>query len=124
MERIISLVLRAAELAFAAIVAGINGKIIDDTSDAGADAWDLGRFIYAEVVAGVAVFLALIWLIPFSATFTHWHLDVFVSLCWWAAFGLLVDVSLFRSVFLFSPFFSSSFFWLHCWAALVRRFEF
>ena len=92
LDRIVSLVLRTAELVFAAIVAGVTGDYLHMSQ--GASAWSLGRFIYAEVVAGVSIFLALIWLFPFSSTFTHWPVDIFVSLLWWAVFGLLVNVSL------------------------------
>jgi fatty acid desaturase len=91
LDRIVSLVLRAAELAFAAIVAGINGEFLHKSN---ADSWALGRNIYTEVVAALAIFFALIWLVPFSATFTHWPLDILISILWWVAFGLLVDVSL------------------------------
>lgn len=91
-DRIVSMVLRAAELAFAAIVAGINGEFLHKSN---ADSWALGRNIYTEVVAAISILLALLWLIPFSATFTHWPVDIFISILWWVAFGLLVDVSCF-----------------------------
>lgn len=91
LERIVVFALRLAELAFAAVVAGINGKFLHDSR--GVDSWTIGRFIYAEVVAGIALFFALIWLIPFSSSLTNWPLDIVISLCWWAVFGLLVDVS-------------------------------
>ncbi|KAI1501925.1 marvel domain-containing protein [Biscogniauxia marginata] len=80
-------ILRLAELAFAAIVAGINGEylhLVRRTSS-----WSQGRFIYAEVVAGISLFLSLIWLIPFSSSFIHWPIDLIVSICWFIAFGLL-----------------------------------
>lgn len=90
LDRIVSLVLRGAELVFAAIVAGVTGEYLHQSH---ASAWDLGRFIYTEVVAGIAIFLALIWLFPFSSTFTHWPVDIFVSVLWWVVFALLVNVS-------------------------------
>lgn len=89
-ERIISFLLRAAELACAAIVAGVNGDYLDDSN---ASSWQLGRFIYAEVVAGIAILFSLLWLLPFSGGFINWPLDVVISICWWVVFGLLVDVS-------------------------------
>ena len=92
LDRLASLLLRAAELAFGAIVAGVNGEFLDKNS--GVDSWTIGRYIYAEVVAGIAIFFSLIWLIPFSSTFLHWPIDIIISLCWWAVFGLLVDVSI------------------------------
>ncbi|GAB0137878.1 hypothetical protein EsDP_00006131 [Epichloe bromicola] len=90
LDRLVSMMLRAAELVFAAIVAGITGDHIHKSD---ASAWHLGRFIYTVTVSGIAIFLALIWLFPFSGTFVHWPVDIFVSILWWAAFGLLADVS-------------------------------
>ncbi|KAL3960786.1 hypothetical protein ACCO45_005903 [Purpureocillium lilacinum] len=90
LDRIVSMVLRAAELAFAAIVAGVTGEYLHKSN---ASSWDLGRFIYTEVVAALSIFFALIWLVPFSSTFIHWPVDLFMSVLWWASFGLLVDVS-------------------------------
>ncbi|OTB00667.1 hypothetical protein M426DRAFT_26369 [Hypoxylon sp. CI-4A] len=84
-----AMILRLAELAFAAIVAGINGEYLHAVRNT--DSWDQGRFIYTEVVAGVAIFLSLIWLFPFSGSFVHWPVDILISICWFAAFGLLVN---------------------------------
>jgi len=89
LDRIVSMGLRAAELVFAAIVAGVTG---DYLHHAHGSSWNLGRFIYTEVVAGLSIFLALIWLIPFSSTFIHWPMDIFISILWWVVFGLLVDL--------------------------------
>jgi hypothetical protein len=89
-ERLLSFIFRGAELAFAAIVAGVNGEYLH--VNRAASSWSLGRFIYTETVAGVAIFFSLIWLIPFTSTLLHWPLDLVISLCWWAAFGLLVDL--------------------------------
>lgn len=93
-ERIISIILRAAELACAAIVAGINGDYLDDSN---ASSWELGRFIYTEVVAGIAILFSVLWLLPFSGGFINWPMDVIISILWWVVFGLLVDVSHSRS---------------------------
>ncbi|KAI1389629.1 marvel domain-containing protein [Hypoxylon trugodes] len=84
-----SMILRLAELAFAAIVAGINGEYLHAVRHT--DSWDQGRFIYTEVVAGVAIFLSIIWLLPFAGSFVHWPVDIFISICWFVAFGLLVN---------------------------------
>lgn len=91
LDRLVSMGLRASELVFAAIVAGVTGDYLHHTH---AGAWHLGRFIYTEVVAGLSIFLALLWLIPFSSTFVHWPVDIFISVLWWVVFGLLVDVSI------------------------------
>jgi hypothetical protein len=37
--------------------------------------------------------LALLWLLPFSGSFIHWPVDLFLSILWFVAFGLLVAVS-------------------------------
>lgn len=84
-----SIILRLAELAFAAIVAGLNGDYLHSVHNA--DSWQLGRQIYTEVVAGVSIFFAIIWLIPFSGSFIHWPADFIISVAWFVAFGLLVD---------------------------------
>lgn len=91
LERIVSMVLRAAQLVFAAIVAGVNGEYLHKSN---ASSWALGRQIYTEVVAGLAIFLALLRLFPFASHFFSWPVDIFMSILWWVAFGLLVDVSL------------------------------
>ncbi|KAI0205830.1 marvel domain-containing protein [Astrocystis sublimbata] len=89
LARLVSPILRIAELVFATIVAGINGQYLHLAR--GASSWSLGRFIYTEVVAGIAIFFSLIWLIPFSSGFVHWPIDFVISVTWFAAFGLLVD---------------------------------
>ncbi|KAK4104348.1 hypothetical protein N658DRAFT_420112 [Parathielavia hyrcaniae] len=86
---LLSMVLRLAELAFAAIVAGLNGDYLHSVR--GADSWQLGRHIYAEVVAGLSILFAIIWLFPFSGSFVHWPVDFAISVAWFVAFGLLVD---------------------------------
>ncbi|KXJ90955.1 hypothetical protein Micbo1qcDRAFT_163654 [Microdochium bolleyi] len=88
--QIAGMVLRAAELAFGAIVAGINGSYLHDMHKLRVDSWPLARFIYTEVVAAIAIFFALIWLLPFSSSFTNYPFDFFISILWFIAFGLLV----------------------------------
>lgn len=90
LSRVVNIVLRAAELAFAAIVAGITGWILARSNE---DTPGFGRFIYTEVIAAITILVALLWLIPFSSSFIHWPFDFFVSVCWFAAFGILVHVS-------------------------------
>jgi hypothetical protein len=84
-----SIVLRLAELAFAAIVAGLTGVYLDASK--GASSWSLGRHIYTVVVAGLSIIFAIIWLFPFSGSFIHWPTDFVISVMWFVAFGLLVD---------------------------------
>ncbi|KAI1100966.1 marvel domain-containing protein [Jackrogersella minutella] len=86
---IFSMILRLAELVFGAIVVGINGEYLHAVRHT--NTWDQGRFIYTEVVAALAIFLAIIWLFPFAGSFTHWPIDLVISICWFVAFGLLVN---------------------------------
>ncbi|KAL1855393.1 hypothetical protein VTK73DRAFT_8545 [Phialemonium thermophilum] len=86
---LLSMILRLAELAFAAIVAGLTGDYLHSVR--GSSSWDQGRFIYTEVVAGLSILLSLLWLFPFSGSFIHWPADVVISICWWVVFGLLVN---------------------------------
>lgn len=83
------MILRLAELAFAAIVAGLNGDYLHAAR--GASSWDLARHIYTEVVAGLSILFAIVWLFPFSGSFIHYPADFFLSILWFIAFGLLVD---------------------------------
>ncbi|KAI1875193.1 hypothetical protein JX265_004251 [Neoarthrinium moseri] len=85
-----AMILRIAELVFAAIVAGVNGAYLHAVQNS--DSWDQARFIYTEVVAGLAIFLAFIWVLPFSGSFVHWPVDIFISICWFVAFGLIVNL--------------------------------
>lgn len=91
-SRLLSVVLRVAELACAAVVAGIVGYYLHIWHKDHLSAWDMGRWIYTEVIAGLSLLLALIWLIPFAHTFFVWPIEIIISLCWFAAFGLLVDI--------------------------------
>lgn len=84
-----SMILRLAELAFAAIVAGLTGDYLHSVQ--GSSSWDQGRFIYTEVVAGLSIILSIIWLFPFSGSFIHWPADLFLSVAWFVAFGLIVN---------------------------------
>ncbi|KAL7937041.1 membrane-associating domain-containing protein [Trichoderma chlorosporum] len=90
LDRIVNIVLRAAELVFATIVAGVTGQHLHQYRHA--SDWSQGRFIYTEVVAALSMFFALIWLVPFSWAFVHWPVDLILSLAWWASFGLLVNM--------------------------------
>lgn len=96
-DRLVSLILRGAELVFAAIVAGVNGEYLHKTKGTHGSQW---RFIYTEVVAALGIFFALIWLIPFSSTFTHWPIDIVISILFWIAFGVLVNVRIASDSFL------------------------
>ncbi|EXJ94056.1 hypothetical protein A1O1_02449 [Capronia coronata CBS 617.96] len=88
-SRILSIALRVAEIAFAAVVAGLVGSYLHDyRSDSGLP---LARFIYVEIIAGISILLGLLWLLPFASGFFHWPVDLLLSFAWFAAFGLLVN---------------------------------
>ncbi|KAL0942840.1 uncharacterized protein CTRU02_200726 [Colletotrichum truncatum] len=89
-DRIAQFILRAAELAFAAIVTGITGAYLHANDQA--SSWDNGRFIYTIVVSSISMLFALIWLLPFSGSFVHWPMDLFLSILWFVSFGLLVNL--------------------------------
>ncbi|KAA6413826.1 MAG: hypothetical protein FRX48_02188 [Lasallia pustulata] len=87
---LLSTVLRASELAFAAAVAGLIGHYLHAYRHV--NIGPKGRFIYTEVVAGLSIVSALIWLLPFTFTggLTSWPLDLLFFTAWTVAFGLLV----------------------------------
>ncbi|KAE9579648.1 hypothetical protein CGCF415_v003597 [Colletotrichum fructicola] len=89
-DRIVQMIFRAAELAFAAIVTGITGAYLHAHDNA--SSWDNGRFIYTIVVSSISMVFALVWLLPFSGSFVHWPMDIFISILWFVSFGLLVNL--------------------------------
>ncbi|TDZ15824.1 hypothetical protein C8034_v006939 [Colletotrichum sidae] len=90
LDRIVQFTLRAAQLVFAAIVTGITGAYLHANDQA--SSWTNGRFIYTIVVSSISLVFALVWLLPFSASFVHWPMDIFLSILWFVAFGLLVNL--------------------------------
>lgn len=91
MARIAYLSLRVGELAFAATVAGLIGQYLHQVDEANGHPGK--RFVYTEVIAGLSILLALIWLLPFTAGFIHYPVDFVMFILWIVAFGLLVNVS-------------------------------
>lgn len=88
-SRLVSIPLRIGEIAFAGVVVGILANHFARHSST--DNWPRARFIYTMVVGCLSLLLGVIWLIPFSGGFTTFAVDIFLSLCWFAAFGLMVD---------------------------------
>jgi len=86
---IISLLLRIGELAFSATVAGLTGSYLHSTRVA--SAWTRKRFIYTEVVAGLAILFSLLFLFPFAGSFIHWPIDFLLFVGFMIAFGLLTS---------------------------------
>jgi preprotein translocase subunit SecG len=87
-DRFFGLILRAAELAFAAIVTGITAWYLDHSANS---SWDDGRFIYTLVVSCIAILASLLWFFPTSWSFSHYGSDFVMFVLWIIAFGLLVD---------------------------------
>ena len=90
-SRLISVLLRVGEIAFAAVVAGIVGEYLHAYDKA--NAWPPSRFIYTEVIAGISMLLGLFWLFPFTASVINWPGDLIMFILWIVAFALLVNVS-------------------------------
>lgn len=94
MERLVNIILRALQLIFAIIVAGITGNYLVRAS--GISNWHLGRLIYTEVIAALSIVVALVWMIPFpGSSFIKWPMDIVLAIGWFISFGLLVNASLF-----------------------------
>ncbi|KAI9812761.1 MAG: hypothetical protein M1827_004517 [Pycnora praestabilis] len=89
-SRFVSIGLRIGELIFAATVAGLIGHYLH-AFDKAKYAWPQKRFVYTEVVAGLSMLLALIWLVPLAGGFIHWPVDLVLFVLWMTAFGLLVN---------------------------------
>ncbi|KAI4125854.1 MAG: hypothetical protein LQ347_005212 [Umbilicaria vellea] len=84
--RLLSIPLRISELAFAAIVAGLVGHYI--RAFAILDNWPYSRSVYTEVIAGLSIIFALIWLLPFTGGFLHYPIDLFLSAAWLIVFAV------------------------------------
>lgn len=50
-----------------------------------------GRYIFTECLAAFAVVLSLVWIVPFTWTFMHYPIDIFMSVAWFASFGALIN---------------------------------
>jgi uncharacterized membrane protein len=88
-SRFLSFFFRFAEFVCAAVVLGITSFFLHQHHKYGIN--PLGRTIYTEVVAIISVLLSLVWLLPFTSTFLHYPFDLFMSVAWFAAFGVLVN---------------------------------
>jgi len=88
-SRLVSVLLRIGEIAFAAVVAGIVGEYLHAYDEA--NLWPQARFIYAEVIAGLSILLGLFWLFPFTASVINWPGDLVLFVLWIVVFGLLVN---------------------------------
>ncbi|BCS29437.1 MARVEL domain-containing protein [Aspergillus puulaauensis] len=91
LSRLVSIVLRIAQVVFGAVVAGIVGWFLHTFDNT--DVWPKPRWIYTEVIAAISILFGLVWLIPFSSGFFTWPLDLLISFAWFAAFGIQVDAN-------------------------------
>jgi hypothetical protein len=90
---IVSFTLRGSELAFAATVTGLIAPYIHQSHLA--NDLPVRRSIYTIAVASLSMLFALLLLVPFSASFYFFPVDIMLFVLWIVAFGLLVDVSSF-----------------------------
>ncbi|KAK7517824.1 integral membrane protein [Phyllosticta citriasiana] len=90
LSRLVSLFLRFGQFVSAAVCLGVTSWFLYDQHHHDYDG-PKGREIYTLVIAALSIFFSLIWMIPFTFTFLHYPFDLFLSLAWFASFGLLVD---------------------------------
>lgn len=83
--------LRVLQFASAAIVTGITAYFI---SESDTTTWNLGRFIYTQLIAGSSLLAVILCLFPFVDSFFQVPIDGALSLLWWGVFGLLFNVSI------------------------------
>lgn len=88
---ILSRTFRVAQIIVSAAVVGVNGQFVRRLAELTAPWGFIGRFLYTEILAAMALFSAAICLFPFNWTYTTWPIDLFFSLGWFAAFGIMID---------------------------------
>ncbi|KAG5977711.1 hypothetical protein E4U55_006593 [Claviceps digitariae] len=86
--RIAILALRVLQFASAAIVTGITAYFIQQSDTT---TWNLGRFIYTQLIAGLSLLATIICLFPSVDSFFQVPIDIALSLLWWGVFGLLFN---------------------------------
>ncbi|MCJ1321080.1 hypothetical protein MMC15_006422 [Xylographa vitiligo] len=86
--RFLSIPFRIGELAFAATVAGLAGYYLQRLK--APDTWPEPRFIYMEVIAGLSMLSAIMWL-PFSWARISYPLEICLLFAWLVTLGLLVN---------------------------------
>jgi hypothetical protein len=89
-HKILSVLLRLGQFAFAVIVLGILSRfcylisIVEVYAD--------GRIVYAMVVSGIAIVYSIFFCIPVDALFCGFPFDIVLFIMWLIAFCLLVTV--------------------------------
>jgi len=84
LTRLISLILRTAQWAFAAIVLGLSAYFVhENQEEKGPRRWDLGdldepmgRLIFAIVWSSLSIILAIVWSIPTTSSITGFVSDI------------------------------------------------
>lgn len=89
LSRLLSLIFRFAEFVCAAVVLGVDGFLLHQYRHT--HQGPLGREIYVEVIAGISLVAALIWMIPTTSAILHYPFDFLMVGAWFAAFGILVQ---------------------------------
>ncbi len=96
-SKVTSVVFRLLEVISAAVVAGMVGQYLHYVSQAHDKA--IPEMIYAVVLAGISLIVALVCMPPLRYAFWGFVLDACLFICWMTAFGLLVSVSLFEHLY-------------------------
>ena len=89
-SRVVSVLSRIMQIISAAVVAGVLGHYLHNIHDGGAGS--NGRIVYAVVIAGISLLVALLLIVPMKFSFFGFPLDFLIFVCWMVAFGLLVNV--------------------------------
>lgn len=91
-SEITSVFLRGIELVSASTIAGILGTYLHYLSDADVEA--NSRIVYTIVIAGISIFISIVFMPPLKYSFYGFPLDFALFICWMVSFGLLVNVRL------------------------------
>jgi len=87
-SRLISLILRIAQLVFATVVLGLTAYFLHQHTKH--DVGPFARLVYSVIWASLSVIFAIIWAIPTTSSMTGYVSDLIFTAGWAAVFGLLV----------------------------------
>ncbi|RBR25227.1 uncharacterized protein FIESC28_01962 [Fusarium coffeatum] len=87
-SKIITVVLHIVQIICAISIIGIASNYI--ATHKSRSLGHLSRFIFADVVAVISTFFAVIWLIPFSSNYMNWYIDALLGVFSAAMAGWLV----------------------------------
>jgi hypothetical protein len=90
-SKVVSVILRIGELICGAIVVGIIGRFIYLLGVAGETPGT--KILYTEAVAAIGIVAAILLIVPLIYSFYAFPLDLILSIMWFVAFGLMVNVS-------------------------------